>query len=88
MNRPPIQARKGVPGFSVWYDRWNGRKWCWREKASSRHVLDAETDVREGTGYPSERAAYEAVCAELKRRRGEDEDEQPDVACLVPRAAN
>ena len=66
--KKPIQARKSIPGFSVWFDRWKGRGWCWREKASSKRVLDPETDVRYGEGYSGEREACEAICAEIRRR--------------------
>ncbi len=55
-------------GFTTWYDRWNGREWCWRERDNSPHRVDPETDVTEGDGYPTRRAAQKAVCDEIRER--------------------
>lgn len=53
-------------GFSVFFDRHHGRRWCWKDRRDRQHP----DDVREGFDLGSRREAIEASRAEL-RRRGE-----------------
>lgn len=53
--------------FKVWWDRWNGNRWCWRECANSPFHSTSE-DVTGGQGYGSNRAARGAIRSELDRR--------------------
>jgi len=57
-------------GFSVWYDRHKGRRWCWRERKPKGNP----DDVTSGEHLGSRATAIEAVRAEL-RRRGERDAE-------------
>lgn len=56
------------PGFALWWDRWNGDSWCWRELPDSPFHA-AEDDVTEGRGYRSKMAARAAIRAEIMRRQ-------------------
>lgn len=54
--------------FTVWYDRWKGRGWMWRERKNSPHRVDPETDVMEADGYDSRVHAQAGIRAELRER--------------------
>lgn len=59
--------------FTIWYDRHNGNRWCWRESNTSPYETDAD-DVRKGEGYPSRRKARTAVRDELNARAARQAD--------------
>lgn len=69
--RDAQQFGQTFPGFAIWYDRWNGDAWCWRERPDSAFRRDNDDDVSEGRGYRSKMAVRAAIRAELMRRQGE-----------------
>lgn len=66
------------PGFTIWWDRWNGDAWCWRERPDSP-FRRSEHDLTEGRNYRSKMAARAAIRQELMRRQGQA------VSMAVPR---
>lgn len=72
MNTRPLrdvnQFGASFPGFTIWWDRWNGDGWCWRERPDSPFRC-GEDDVRDGRGYRSKMAARGAIRGELMRRQ-------------------
>lgn len=63
-------------GFSVWYDRHHGRRWCWRERRPS----GSDDDVTEGDGFEHKTDAVLAVRRELARRKARTEANSPPDA--------
>lgn len=59
------------PGFAIWYDRWNGYKWCWRERPDSAFRRPGSDDVTEGRSFRSKMATRASIRAELMRRQGD-----------------
>jgi len=59
------------PGFTLWWDRWNGDGWCWRERTDSTFRFSGE-DITEGRKYRSKMAARAAIRQELSRRQVEE----------------
>lgn len=73
MSRPLRDATQfgtaaALPGFTIWWDRWNGDSWCWRERPDSPFHR-GKNDVREGRNYRSKMAARAAIRQELMRRQ-------------------
>jgi hypothetical protein len=62
------QFGETCPGFTFWWDRWNGDGWCWRELTTSPFRMDG-VGVTEGRGYRSKMAARAACRAEIVRRQ-------------------
>ena len=58
-----------LPGFTIWWDRWNGDAWCWRERTDSPFRREGTDDVTEGRNYRSKMAARASIRQELMRRR-------------------
>ena len=75
MSRRPLrdvtQFGPTIPGFSIWYDRWNGHGWCWRELPDSPFRTTGNDAVTEGRGLRSKMAARGAIREEIMRRRSE-----------------
>lgn len=69
--RDVTQFGQSLPGFTIWWDRWNGGGWCWRELPSSPFRTGAD-DVTEGRGFRSKMAARGAIRNEIMRRQGEN----------------
>lgn len=75
-------------GFSVWYDRHTGRRWCWAERSPTeidRRFQQAgeivpveEDDVTDGWNHRSRPHAIRSVREEL-RRRGEREERRREA---------
>lgn len=65
------QFGQTFPGFTIWWDRWNGDAWCWRERPDSPFRRENADDVTEGSRYRSKMAVRAAIRAELMRRQSE-----------------
>jgi hypothetical protein len=57
-----------IPGFTIWFDRWNGHGWCWRELPGSP-FSQGDDDVTEGRNLRSKMAARGAIREEIMRRQ-------------------
>lgn len=68
-RRDVNQFGSTVPGFTLWWDRWNGDGWCWRELPDS--PFRSGDGVNEGRGYRSKMAARSGIRAELVRRQSQ-----------------
>lgn len=72
--RPPLRdatqfgGAATFKGFTIWWDRWNGDGWCWRERPDSPFRRE-EDDVTEGRKYRSKMAARASIRQEILRRR-------------------
>lgn len=69
--KPPLL----VPfGFSVWYDRHRGRRWCWRDRRAPK----SDADVTCGDGYATQTEAIMAIHDERAARKRRSAPESPE----------
>jgi hypothetical protein len=66
----PTRHRKTVNrrAFRVWFDRWEDRRWCWRETRDSPYHT-GPGDITSGSREVGRLDAIRAIEAEIARRK-------------------